>query len=55
MTGLHVFHAHNGDNVARGGERQLITLVGLHLDHPAHTLGFAGEGVEDGVAFVQLA
>ena len=54
MTGLHVLHAHDSDNVAGLCAVQFVTVVGVHLNHTADPLGFTGERVEDGVALVQV-
>src|SRR5690606_6459673 len=55
MTGLHVLHADHSDDVAGLGIGQFGTLVGVHLHHTADALGLAGKGVQDGVAFAELA
>ena len=55
MTGLHVLHADDGNDITGLGTVEFLAGVGVHLDDTANTLGLAGKGVQHGGAFFQLA
>ena len=50
VTGLGVLQADEGNDVARLAAVQFDTLVGVHLNDTADTLGLAGVGIEQGIA-----
>ena len=55
MTCLHIFHTNNSDNIARLCAIYLVALIGVHFHHATNTLGFAREGVKDGIALIYYA
>ena len=55
MARLNVFHAHTGKNIARLSSINLVTLIGVHLNHTTNALGFSSRRIQNGVAFLNLA
>ncbi len=55
VTGLNVFESDDGNDVAGLCGVYFLTVVGVHFDHAADTLGLAGEGVEHGIALLDGA
>ena len=53
VTSLNVLHTYNCDDVTSLSGSQLGTVIRVHLNHTADTLGFASEGVQDGVTLIQ--
>ncbi len=55
MARLSILHAQQRHDIAGLGDVQLLSGVRMHLNDAADALGFAGIGIQDGVAFLQLS
>jgi len=48
VTGFNILHADDGHDIAGLGAGNLVAVVGMHLNHAADALGFAGCRIENG-------
>ena len=55
VTSLNVLETYKSHDVTRLGAVEVLTRVGVHFNDTANTLGFAGEGVEDGISLTKGA
>ena len=53
VSGLDVLETHEGNDVTCLAAVALFGVVGMHLHDTADALGLTGEGVEEGVAFLE--
>jgi len=55
IAGLQILEADAGADVAGQNLGDVLALVGMHLQQPAHAIGLAGAGIENGVAGLERA
>ena len=55
MARLNVFHAHTSKDITCLSSINLVTLIGVHLNHASDPLSFSSRRVQNRVAFLNLS